>query len=102
MTEHLQLLTAEEAAGMLRLATKTVHKLCREGKLSHVWIADKRCFLVKHLAEYINRQTVPSREPKKIDTPKAEHLPFAQKGGDRSRAEAEELAQLSKEMRQWQ
>ncbi len=54
-----QLLTPEQVADCLQISCKAVHKLCREGKLSFVWINNKeRRFTLEQIKAYIESQAV--------------------------------------------
>jgi excisionase family DNA binding protein len=97
----LKLLTPIEAAQILSISKKTVHKLVRDGKLGCVQVTDKeRRFTEEQIKAYIEAQ---SNEPRvvRVDTPRMQaSIIAAKKGGERSFGVSK--ADLRKEMRLWQ
>ena len=93
------LLSPLEAAGLLRVCVKTVHKLVNEKKLACVQVtARDRRFTSEQVQEYIRSQStevrVDKRDPRVVSSrPK--------KGGVKSSGDTVR-AQLREEMRSWQ
>jgi excisionase family DNA binding protein len=94
--------TAQEAARILSISTKTVHALCRRGLLSFVQINGKeRRFTDQQIQEYVESRTVPRRVDKnhsgRISSP-----PLRDKGGDSEVPGGSVRAHLREELRSWQ
>ena len=84
---------------LLGISKKTLHRLCREGRIAYVEINDKeRRFRPDQIQEYIERRTVPARidcsAPSKVNSPR--------KGGRKKKSVKDSRADLRKEMSQWQ
>ncbi|MEW6351704.1 MAG: helix-turn-helix domain-containing protein [Thermodesulfobacteriota bacterium] len=105
----MSLLTPQEAGDYLRIPEKTVHALCRKGKLAYVKIDERgtRRFTMEQLGEYVSSQSVPTK-PFIDNSPKARLL--SPKGGEgvnkgpkssRGKSEACQPEDLRREMRQW-
>jgi excisionase family DNA binding protein len=107
------LLTVADAARILRVTLRTIHQLCREGRLAFVLISQrKRCFTQEQIDDFIAARIV--EPPKKIvhrspkpsnfvDTPGAHPSHCRQKGGDDGKSSGGlSRTQLREEMRQWQ
>ncbi|MGO8879343.1 MAG: helix-turn-helix domain-containing protein [Desulfomonilaceae bacterium] len=95
----MNLLKPEEAASELGISKKTLHRLCREGRIAYVEINDKeRRFRPDQIQEYIERRTVPARigcsAPSKVNSHR--------KGGRKKKSVRDSRADLRKEMSQWQ
>ena len=75
------LLTVAEASDLLQVRPRTIHKLCREGKLGYVMVtAKERRFTRSQLDTYITEQTI---MPKVIDRKPMNPLTSTEKGGGR-------------------
>ncbi len=62
------LLTAKEAADLLRTSVRTVHRACSNGELDHVMLDGKELrFTMGQLQAFIERRTVRARSPKPVD-----------------------------------
>jgi excisionase family DNA binding protein len=95
-----KLLTASDVGKLLRISSRTVNKLAREGNLRYVQVTTKkRGFLPEHVEEYIN-----SRDSG-IDKPRSRRLPPPAKKGGGSQKLVEssrtDLDLLKKEIREW-
>jgi excisionase family DNA binding protein len=94
------LLTIEQVSERLHLSIRTIHGLCREGKLGYVQVrARERLFLPEQVDDFIKSCTI--EPPKPIDRNTTQRLPSLQKGGD-SRGCGDSAKALRKEMRSWQ
>ncbi len=78
-----QLLTPEKTAEILACTVKTVHRLCREGRLSYVRISGRgeRRFLPQQIQAFIDAQTI--QAPRPVDRRKSRKLPCPPKGGEK-------------------
>ena len=97
----LKLLTPVEAAQILCVGKKTVHKLVRDGKLGCVQVTDKeRRFTEEQISAYIEDRSKPPVKAR-IDTPRSKKVSSSKKkgGGDSVRFSRRTLKE---EMRQWQ
>ena len=63
MTEDADILTAEEAADLLRVSTKTVLALAREGSLPGTKVGRAWRFLRTDLFDYVHAGAHQHREP---------------------------------------
>jgi len=96
------LYTPEQTAECLGIKVKTVHQLVREGRLACIQMTAKdRKFTEAQIQEFIESRTIPM--PKSVDRKSADKLPFAPRGGDRSKLSGDSFvrAQLRKEMVSW-
>jgi excisionase family DNA binding protein len=94
----VSLLSAQEAALVLRISVKTVHKLVRENKLSCVQVtARERRFTHEQVQEYIRSQSTEVRVDKKATRP----VQSLSKKGDVKSAGVYSTSALREEMRQW-
>ena len=98
-----KLLKATDVAEILEIATKTVNKLVREGKLGCVQVTSKeRRFTREQVRAYIDAQSKEVR----IDTPCDRRVVFEpEKGGERKEYRKEKAkdswASLQEEMSRW-
>jgi excisionase family DNA binding protein len=89
----------EQAASLLGISKKTLHRLCREGRIGYVKINDKhRGFRRDQIHDYIERRTVQPR----IDNSLTTKVHSPRKGGDKKKSIRDSRADLRKEMSQWQ
>ncbi|AFM26021.1 helix-turn-helix domain-containing protein [Desulfomonile tiedjei] len=122
-----QLLTPAQVAGMLQIPVKSVHALCRAGKLGYYWIngkerrfdfsdieAYKAACRVETKAENFSvskashslQTSSPPHTKSPVDTARPVSLPSRPKGGDNKRSrkklsrESVE-AEFRKELREW-
>ena len=94
-----ELLKPKQAASKLGISVKTLHRLCREGRIGFVKINQKeRGFTLDQIHDYIDRQTVPRR----IDNSGPLRVNLTSKGGIKRKSSGVSRAGLRKEMRQWQ
>ena len=97
--ESMNLLIPEQAALKLGISKKTLHRLCREGRIGYVKINSKeRSFRPEQIQEYIERQTVPAS----VDCSIPCNVNSRRKGGEEKKSNRDSRADLRKEMRQWQ
>ena len=93
------LLKPEQTASVLGISKKTLHRLCREGRIGYVKINDKeRGFRRDQIHDYIERRTVQPR----IDNSLTTKVHSLRKGGDKKKSIRGSRADLRKEMSQWQ
>jgi excisionase family DNA binding protein len=98
-----RLLTVEQVSEQLQLSAKTIHGLCREGRLSYVQVTPReRRFLPEQVTEYIEsrivakpKPAVDSKAPYRIPSPAKSIKGGKQQTGDSVRAS------LKKEMAEW-
>jgi excisionase family DNA binding protein len=97
--EITYLLKPERAASNLGVSIKTLHRLCREGRIGFVRINDKqRGFRADQIQDYIERGTVQPR----IDSSLSSKVHSLRKGGEKKKSIMDSRADLRKEMSQWQ
>lgn len=100
--EHVdinELLKPNQAASKLGISVKTLHRLCREGRIGFVKINQKeRGFSRDQIHDYIARQTVSPR----IDSSRSLQVNSISKGGTKKKPVRDSRADLRKEMHQWQ
>jgi len=90
------LLKAEEVAAMLRIASKSVHKLARKGEIGFVRVNGRdRRFTNMHVDEYIQRNTVNTP----VDVKPNSRVSCLPKGGEKSTGVSG--TNLIEEMRSW-
>jgi hypothetical protein len=97
-----RLLTVDQVSEQLGLKPKTVHQLCRDGKLGYVPVTDrKRGFLPEQIAAFIQSRRVDP--PKKsVDRNPRERIRSPRKGGETEKSATVSVeAQLLEEMRSW-
>ena len=95
----VDIIKPEQAAALLGISKKTLHRLCREGRIGYVNINDKeRGFRCDQLHDYIERRTVQPR----IDNSLTTKVHSLRKGGDKKKSIRDSRADLRKEMSQWQ
>lgn len=91
------LLTPAQAAETLSCTVKTVHRLCREGRLAYVRISGRgeRRFTPEHIRDFIEAETVQTR----IDKTRPNRVACSPKGGARRKSVGVEGQGLRKEIR---
>ncbi|MBM3299331.1 MAG: helix-turn-helix domain-containing protein [Deltaproteobacteria bacterium] len=93
------LLRVTDAASILGISTKTVHKLVRERKLACVQVTSRdQRFTDEQIREYIRSQSTGVRVDKKA-APTVSSRP--KKGGDRAQSVGVNGKDLREEMRRW-
>lgn len=101
----MELLTPQQVADVLGISDRTVHKLCREGKLGYVQVDSKhRRFTSEDIQAYLESVRVHaklSRRPQaKNVPPKLSPQPHSEKVSQNDIAVVDR-ASLRKEMKQW-
>lgn len=98
----IDLLTIEQVSEQLQLTPKTIHALCREGKLAYVRLTPReRRFLPEQVTEFVQSRII-SPPKSVIDSKARKQLPSpakSTKGGNQSVGEVR--ASLKKEMAGW-
>ena len=98
----MTLLTVEQIAEQIQFTPKTIHGLCREGKLAYVQLtARERRFLPEQLEDFIASRIIAKPKPA-VDSKSPMRLPSPAKsieGGNQSVGEVR--ASLKKEMAEW-
>ncbi|MBM4329043.1 MAG: helix-turn-helix domain-containing protein [Deltaproteobacteria bacterium] len=96
----VRLLTPQQAAEVLAIPLKSLHALCRDGRLAYVRInrRGERRFTADQLQAFVEGQTVSARNP--VDKQPRRALPSPRKGGEKEVVGVEEkgLSSLRKEI----
>lgn len=92
-----KLLTVSDASEFLQTSRRTVHKLCREGKLQYIQLTPReRRFTIEQLQSFIASRTL--TPPKTVDVSTPPLLPSPRNALKSQRGDR---ARIRKEMRQW-
>jgi len=99
-----RLLLPEEVAEILHVSVKTVHRLCREGKLAYILIDSRgtRRFTLEQIEAFIEAQSI--QAPKSVDKARPQTLSFPRKGGDHRKSTGDSLLErkrMREELRSW-
>ena len=97
----MKLLTPQQVAEILGISDRTVHKLCREGKLSYAQIDSKhRRFTQEDIETYLESVRVPGRRSQTEKT-RSDLSPHHSENVSQNDIAVVDRVSLRKEMDQW-